>query len=133
MKHQDEAKEAWFAAPQVTIHPVVMYYEKDEQRIRDSMIFLSDDISHDNKAVDYFLKTAIEYLQETIPVDCIYIFSDGCTSQYKGTSTIANMSQLPIRVQWNFLGSDHGKCEADGEVGVLNKGIIKLQYFYHTP
>jgi hypothetical protein len=118
IKHQEEAKEAGFSSKQVTIHPVVMHYHVDGSPVkcRDTMIFLSDDISHDHKAVNHFLKKQIK-------VDKVYIFTDGCSSQYKGKGTVADMSQIDTNIEWNYFGSDHGKGEADAEVGVVNRAL----------
>jgi hypothetical protein len=124
VKHQDEAKESGFGAQQITVHPVVMYYDdENNHRVRDSMMFLSDDIGHDRVAVTYFIEQAIEYLQKEqgMKFNRVFVFSDGCTAQYKGTGTVASMSYLAMHIEWNYFGSDHGKGEADGEVGVLNK------------
>ena len=39
---------------QITMHPIVMYYRKDNSLVRDSLIFLSDDICHDYNAAECY-------------------------------------------------------------------------------
>ena len=70
IRHQDEAKSSFYSAQQVTVHPVVMYYRSQnvpDLTVRDSMIFLTDDINHDHHAVQYFLKESLKYLRKVNP------------------------------------------------------------------
>ena len=128
VKHQNEAKEAGYGSSQITVHPVVLYYMDGPIKVRDSLIMLSDDINHDCWAVNVFLEKTMEYLKETpdIKPDRVVVFSDGCRSQYKGKGTVANISGLGFKLEWNYYGSDHGKGEADGERGCLTRHLIRL-------
>ena len=127
--HQDQAKCDYYNARQVTIHPVVMYYRSPTVcglTVRDAMIMVSDDLKHDHFAVTRFLKESLDYIRKiNLPATNICIFSDGCAAQYKGRATMAALSINPLRITWNFFGSDHGKGEADGELGVLNRSLDK--------
>jgi hypothetical protein len=123
LRHQDEAKAAGFGYTQVTIHPIVMYYHSNGLLVRDSMIILSEDITHDHLAVEYFMKSAVEYLQGNVYFKKIIAWSDGCCSQYKCKGSLAAMSLQQVSLEWNYFGSEHGKGEADGEIGVLNRAL----------
>ena len=127
--HQDQAKCDYYNARQVTIHPVVMYYRSPTVRgltVRDAMIMVSDDLKHDHFAVTRFLKESLDYIKKiNLQATNICIFSDGCAAQYKGRATMAALSINPLHITWNFFGSDHGKGEADGELGVLNRSLEK--------
>ena len=127
VRYQDEAKSVFFIARQITIHPVVVFYHSPDVPdliVRNSLVFLSDDNNHDYQAVDHFFKNSVEYLEgEGIAFSKLVVFSDGCTSQYKGKGSFADLSLKTIPIERNFFGSDHGKSECDGEVGCVNKAV----------
>lgn len=125
ISYQDEIKSAYFGAKQVTIHPVVCFFKKDNRLIRDSVIFISDDINHDYHAVNNFSKLARQHVQTLLgrkPVKEV-IFSDGCASQYKSKGPLADLSIRTHEVNRNYYGSEHGKGQGDGEIGVLNRAL----------
>ncbi|WAR09182.1 hypothetical protein MAR_019140, partial [Mya arenaria] len=83
IQHQDQAKSDFFSAKQVTVHPVVMFYQSPSVPgliVRDAMIFVSDDLKHDYFAVQHYFQKAESYLREHIPVKKVFVFSDGCAS-----------------------------------------------------
>ncbi|XP_052762893.1 uncharacterized protein LOC128205359 [Mya arenaria] len=128
IQHQDQAKSDFFSAKQVTVHPVVMFYQSPSVPgliVRDTMIFVSDDLKQDYFAVQHYFQKAESYLREHIPVMKVFVFSDGCASQYKGKESMASLSLLETDIDWNYFGSDHGKSEADGELGSLNRAVNK--------
>lgn len=110
VKHQDEAKEAGFSAMQITVHPCVMYYndESTNTKVRDSMIFLSDDIAHDYHAVSYFSKPALKHLNDERKIDFnrVFVYTDCCRAQYKGKGTVAALSNIDTPIEWSYFGSD---------------------------
>lgn len=122
---QDEIKSAHFSQRQVTMHPIVIYRHGNMGLIRESLVFLSDDIGHDHHAVEHFLQIAINHLVHDlkISVSKICIFSDGCASQYKGKGNFVDISLASIPTERNYYGSEHGKGEGDGEIGVINKKV----------
>ena len=95
---------------------------------RDSLIFLSDDLTHDHFAVFVFLHKAIEYLRMN-NIACLKIirFSDGCAAQYKSKGPLVHMTMygIEIELEWHYFGSEHGKVESDGEVGCVKTGLEK--------
>ncbi|XP_041455380.1 uncharacterized protein LOC121408110 [Lytechinus variegatus] len=121
--YQDEIKAAYFTQQQVTMHPVVCYYREDGSVVRESVVFLSDDLGHDHHAVNHFLKCTEDYLSANHTINREIIFSDGCTSQYKGRGSFADLSLQTVRTERHFFGSEHGKGEGDGEIGLINKAI----------
>ncbi|KAK3737723.1 hypothetical protein RRG08_017297 [Elysia crispata] len=120
-----EVKSAHFGKAQITMHPTVCFYKVGEVQMRHSMVFLSDDICHDYHAVHHFTLASIEALAKAAPlVQRVYIFSDGCAGQYKGKGTFADLSLYTgKRIQRVFFGSEHGKGEANGETGVINRAV----------
>ncbi|KAG1662104.1 hypothetical protein GQR58_021113 [Nymphon striatum] len=64
--------------------------ESAYQFIRDSIIFLSDDIQHDHQAVKEFTLRALELLKQKIVISKVTIWSDGAASQYKCSSIEAS-------------------------------------------
>jgi len=78
-----EIKSAHFGKQQVTVHPVVAFYRTGDTIIRDSLIFLSDDITHDHQAVQEFTRLSLELLRKKLTIKKLTIWSDGAASQYK--------------------------------------------------
>ena len=58
-----EIKSAHFRKYQITVHPIVSYYTVDNTILRESHIFLSDDITHDHKVVDAFTWSSLDILK----------------------------------------------------------------------
>ena len=126
---QDEIKSAYFGRKQITIHPVVAYYNSPIARnitTRDSMIFLSDDINHDYNFVKHVLDLVIKKLSEKMNIAKLVIFSDGCSSQYKSKGPLADITFYDIQNDRNYFGSEHGKGDSDGEAGVLNRSLDQV-------
>lgn len=122
---QDEIKSAHFSQKQITMHPIVVYRDDTSGHlIRESLVFLSDDTGHDSHAVEFYLQGAIKHLEnENADIRRIVIFSDGCASQYKSKINFADISLASHPTERNYYGSEHGKGEGDGEIGVINRGI----------
>ncbi|KAG1662451.1 hypothetical protein GQR58_020948 [Nymphon striatum] len=93
--------------------------ESAYQFIRDSIIFLSDDIQHDRQAVKEFTLRALELLKQKIVISKVTIWSDGAASQYKGKGPF----MTGYNAQRCYYGSEHGKGESDGETGVLSQAL----------
>ena len=71
-------------------------------------------------------KDCIEYMTKTfseIKWQTFYIWSDGCTSQYKGKTSFYYLDKFQVDVQRNFFGSEHGKGESDGETGKISRQL----------
>ncbi|WAR10111.1 VRTN-like protein, partial [Mya arenaria] len=107
------------------VQELVKDFESPTIIVRDAMIFVSDDLKHDYFAVQHYFQKAESYLREHIPVKKLFVFSDGCASQYKSKGSMASLSLLETDIDWNYFGSDHGKSEADGELGSLNRAVDK--------
>ena len=61
---QDEIKSAHYEKKQITVHPIMAYYNyKEGSFVRDAMIMLSDNLQHDHNAVQTFLEKANQYLK----------------------------------------------------------------------
>ena len=124
--YQDEIKSVHWSKKQITMHPIITYYRNpgnNDDLVKESLVFLSDDTCHDFHAVQHFLDIANKHLlSKEIPIDKEIIFSDGCSSQYKGRGTFADLSLSQIKeIERHFYGSEHGK--GDGEIGVLNAAV----------
>lgn len=130
-QRQHEAQSAYYSRNLITIHPVVCIYKVDDVVVRDSVIFISDDLKHDAAAVSKFVKGTIEHLtMSKTDLTELCIFSDGCSSQYKSKRPIQNIARRfdnPwINVVWNYFGSHHGKGPSDGETGVVKSKAARL-------
>ena len=49
-----------------------------------------------------------------------FLWSDGCSSQYKGKNSFFYLDNFPIAVERNFFASEHGKGPSDAETGLIS-------------
>ena len=119
---------------QCTIHPVVASYncavDNCSDVITDSIIFISDDLTHDHHAVQHFVRRSVQLLKEEgIPFNNLIQFSDGTPTQYKNRIAFADVSfaeqDIGIGSERHFFGSRHGKGPCDREIGVVKKSVSR--------
>lgn len=128
---QAEAQSAYYSHNQVTIHPCVCNYLVNGKLIRDSVVFVSDDLRHDAAAVGTFIAQLIEHLKMQLPsIQRLIVWSDGCSAQYKSKQPFTNLASKfgnpDIDFEWHFFGSRHGKNASDGETGVVKSKMSRL-------
>ena len=108
-----------------------MMFKKGENCEHDAVIAISPDLNHDATA----MKTFLRYLDTNIfihhpTIKHLIVWSDGCACQYKSRLPLYNISQRfgmqNIEITWNFFGSRHGKCEADGEAAVVKNHLHRI-------
>lgn len=123
-KFQNEVQTAFFDQNQVTVHPFMTYYLKDESLVKHAIIVISDDTKQDNHSVNAYRNAMIEKLSENIDVKQVFEWSDGCAAQYKGRSSFADisLSTLPKPLYRNFFETSHGKSVCDG-IGAICKNF----------
>ena len=129
--YQDEVQSSYWSHNQVTIHPIVCYYRcvNCDALMTESLIFVSDDTTHDYHAVNHFVTVAYEHLRTARNFDIVKSlrFSDGCAAQYKSRGPIADIhvhvahshQDNGFQTQHNYFGSCHGKGPSDGESTVV--------------
>ncbi|CAC5385885.1 unnamed protein product [Mytilus coruscus] len=126
---QMEIQTAHWYHQQVTIHPIVAYYKVNchqcQETVQETMLFISDDLTHDAHAVHKFVSMANEHLQQKrmINIQHEIQFSDGCSSQYKSFTPFCDISyslqDYGFIIERHFYGSRHGKGPCDGAGAVL--------------
>lgn len=127
-ENQNEIQSAYWGHNQVTIHPIVTYYNFPKCTIytQEVLIFVSDDLTHDSHAVAAFLKTANQHLRERgLNIEREIIFSDGCAGQYKSDTPFIDVSYAELDfgfpIEKHFYGSRQGKGPSDGAGAVIKK------------
>ena len=125
IEYQDEIKSQWWTKQQVTLHPTVLFYRlEDEGKIHRLVVsHLSDIINHDAHLVHYMSLDCISILKEkhcNVEWSKVFLWSDGCASQYKGKISFFYLDKFPIDVERNFFASEHGKGPSDAETGLIS-------------
>lgn len=127
---QEEAQSAYYSHTQVTIHPCVCTYSVDGVVIRDSVVFVSNELKHDAASVSTFINQLVEHIWFQKPdAKRLIVWSDGCASQYKSKQPFVNLAgkfEQKIDVEWHYFGSRHGKNASDGETGVIKTKMSRL-------
>ena len=127
---QDEIQGAFWNRAATTLHPIVTYYpcmkEGCTQLVKDEIMLISQDKTHDYLAVNAYLERALKYLKEEKGIEPkrLILWSDNCASQYKCRQIFKMMSEeTKVPCQRNYFCAKHGKAEADGAIGRLSQHI----------
>ena len=127
--HQREVQSAYYSQNSVTIHPVVTYFNCNVccKPVRESLILVSEDLTHDYNLVNAFQKVVSNHLNTArdLKLRTFYRFLDGCSSQYKNKGPISDISysqqDFGYTIHHNYSGTRHGKGASDGESGVVKR------------
>lgn len=123
---QNEIQSAHWNNIQVTLHPMVLYYKKDDKLKNLSYCFISDHLRHNTISFYHFQKKIIEEIKVKFPsVKKLHYFSDGCAGQYKNKYNFYNLcnhkNDFNLEAEWNFFATSHGKNACDGIGGTLKR------------
>ena len=125
---QDEVHGAFWCRKQTTLHPIIAYYPcpcKCGHLVCDEIMILSNDLKHDNFAVNTFVEKALTHLRENkVMIKRLIMWSDNCGPQYKSCKVFDAVSKYEdIPVMRNYFCAKHGKAEADRAIGQLSMHI----------
>ena len=128
-----EIKAKNWSKKQISLHvQVLLYMTSESEEIHELQIaHLSDYTKHDAPMVHHVSTDAIDIVSKKHPEENFvkfYIWSDGCTGQYKGKSSFYFLDQYESRVERNFFGSEHGKNRCDavtGKIAIAYKNAVK--------
>ena len=117
-RSQNEVQSAYWSQTQVTIHPVVMYYKKNEKLEHKSYVFISNESRHDPVFVFTLIQKLIPLLKETLPnLEMIHYWTDSPTSQYRNKTIFKIVSchddYFGCKASWSYMESGHGKGPCD--------------------
>ena len=129
---QDASQGFHWTNDQVTLHPVVVYYNqpgKDTLQ-HHSYCFISDCLNHSTSMVYAFQEKLIEDLKKKFTnIQKIHYFSDGCVAQYKNKFNFINIchheEDFKISCEWHFYATSHGKNACDGIGGSVKRYVAK--------
>jgi hypothetical protein len=81
---QDAAQSFHWDNRQATLHPMVVYFKKDDGTLECvSYCIISDGMQHSTSAVHLFMKKLLTDIRSKMPVTHVTYFTDGAASQYK--------------------------------------------------
>ena len=113
--------------------------DKSTRNIMTYHFYISDDPYHDSYFEQHCLLLHWQHVVSTgFEPKIHFIYSDGCSSQFKSKVPWAFASRYPILCndcicQWNFFGPSHGKGPHDGVGAVLKRYIQQAQLDVHGP
>lgn len=122
----DEVQTAYWNQTAVTLHPVVMYYRKDETLKHKSLVIISDETNHSASTVCAFLDVIVPRIKELdTQVKNIHYWTDSPSSQYRNRfvfETIAKHETIyGMKAIWNYFEAGHGKGPCDGLGGTTKR------------
>ena len=124
---QDEIQGFHWNKQSATLHPIVLYYMKDNKLMEKSLCYISDDLNHDTCFVYEVIKQTVQYIKAEIfaTPSMMRYFSDGCAGQYKNYKNFINLclheKDFNVKCEWSFFATSHGKSPCDGLGGTLKR------------
>jgi hypothetical protein len=126
---QDEIQGAHWSYAQASVFPVVAYYrcptDKCEEVVKESLVFITNDLEHDASAVHHFITKANRHLSSKVTIKHQVQFTDGCAAQFKSKEPFIDLSyaneDYGFPIERSFFGSNHGKNPCDGLGAVAKK------------
>ena len=128
-RRQFEIQKGFFSRRTSTMHPVIAFYpcphDCCDQVVKDEIMILSDDHTHDSHAVITYVDKALCHLREKgVTINRIVMWSDNCGAQYKNCKIFEHMSKIfDVLVMRCFFCAKHGKADADGAIGRLSQHL----------
>ena len=130
---QDEIQGYHWNKQQCNLHPVVLYYCKENKSdlVSTSICFISDDLKRDVNFVYKVMKDKFKYIHDNITeaLSQEHYFSDGCAGQYKNCKNFWNLclhsSDFRVKCEWNFFATSHGKSPFDGIGGTVKRFVTR--------
>lgn len=110
LQPQDEIESSHWTHKQVTLHPIFLVRHAPESTldepkiVKESLIIISDHLTHDADAVFSFTKQLLLHIQNNPgpePVRTIQRFSDNCAAQYKCKTAFEHILVLENKYNYN--------------------------------
>lgn len=126
-KSHAEVQSAYWNQTPVTLHPVVIYYQGQNNKLEHkSIVVVSDELSHSTSTVCTFLDSLIPQIKEICPnVRYLHYWTDSPSSQYRNKTIfdlVAKHRNLyGVSARWNYFESGHGKGPCDGLGGTVKR------------
>ena len=123
--YETEVKSSFFNPTQITMHPIITFYNGPKGLIRHSITILSNDHVHDVHAVEHYVNLSLGKIKQAMPEKFTtqVVFSDGCAAQYKCGKSFGDIGTKHHNIIRCWFGSEHGKGESDGETGIINREL----------
>ncbi|KAK7478840.1 hypothetical protein BaRGS_00029939 [Batillaria attramentaria] len=121
--YQDEVQAAHWHHEEVTVHPIVTYYACPScaETTTESLVFISNDRTHDFNAVHSFTPLAIQHLRgRGLPVEAVVQWTDGCPF----SDISYGLQDHGCTLERHYFGSRHGKGPSDGESAVVKHSAM---------
>ena len=126
--YQDEPAQAFYDRSMVTVHPMVVHYVNQENKLEHkSFVGISEEKSHSAATTFAFIKKLVPKIVELLPtLEHIHYVTDSPVSQYRNKSVCKIIAQHPhyfngITSSWDYLEKGHGKGPCDGVGGSIKK------------
>lgn len=114
---QDAVQAYHWSTPQVTVHPICMYYKGADGELKNqSLVIISENLNHNFLAVFAFQRKLIDYIKKQEKfrhIKKLTIFSDGAPTQYKNKFNFYNTclfkEYFGYEAELHFFATAHGK------------------------
>lgn len=123
---QDSIQSQYFNTQQSTLHPVVLYWKKENTLEHKSFVFISNIKTHDTIFVYCVQQLMMKEIENLIPACTnVHYFTDGAASQYKNKKVFYNLmhhlNDFGKTATHHFHATSHGKGPIDGIGGTAKR------------
>lgn len=130
---QNEVQSMYYFSTSVTIVVQISMYRLGADVLKCTHYYISDDKCHDSAFVQHCLLKHWQWaVQLGLEFQEHWVFSDGCSSQFKCATAMYFVARYPLLtggclMRWNFFESAHGKGEWDGAGAVVKRALRQEQ------
>ena len=124
---QDEVSSAFFAYEQTSLFTNVSVYKCPtcEERVEESIVFITEDTQHDAHAVRKACLTLKGHLKRKgVKITKHVIFSDGCAAQFKSKRPFHLL--VDAQTERCYFGPQHGKSQCDSLGGLVKTAASRF-------
>lgn len=126
-RHGREVQPYHWNQKQITLHPIMLYYQKDGSLQKEGYTVITDDLKHDASAVATFEKAAVEHVRaKGVEIQTVHQWTDGCAHSMCHTSfaeiSVAETSHN-VHMTRNYFETSHGKGPCDGLGGIIKRKV----------
>lgn len=126
LEQQNSIQNAYYSTPQISLFPVIVYFKSQNETKHHSLVYVSDDNTHDTTFVHVVQQHLTTFIKTEIPT-CKHIdyFTDGAGGQFKNRKNFYNLllhkKEFGLTADWHFFTTSHGKGAVDGIGGSLKR------------
>ena len=128
-RQQNEIQSVYFGQSAFSLFTACVYHvDENEEFVKRSICVISESNDHSRAAALTCIDLVIKEVERHICLAKVYLWSDGCASQFRSRFVFKLLSDYrpDLQLEWNYNEAHHGKGPMDG-IGSNVKNVIYRQ------